>query len=97
MGAAWRHRHLVWGVFNVPPADITEAQRRYLAALAWRYRRQMPADLVPSKDAVDALHLERQQQLADARAAKLAQRKSARVVQSTFLPLFSPSGADERV
>ena len=34
---------------------ITEKQWRHVIRLAWRYRRQMPLDLVPSKDAVDAL------------------------------------------
>jgi hypothetical protein len=34
---------------------ITEKQWRYVIRLAWRYRRQMPPDLVPSKDAIEAL------------------------------------------
>lgn len=34
---------------------ITPKQERHLIRLAWRYRRQMPAGLVPSKDAVQAL------------------------------------------
>ena len=38
------------------PADkITERQRRNVIRLAWKYRRQMPDDLVPSKDAVMAM------------------------------------------
>jgi hypothetical protein len=38
------------------PADrITERQRRHVIRLAWKYRRQMPPDLVPSKDAVRAI------------------------------------------
>ena len=34
---------------------ITEKQVRHLIRLAWRYRRQIPFDLVPSKDVIDAL------------------------------------------
>jgi hypothetical protein len=33
---------------------ISEKQWRHVIRLAWRYRRQMPPDLVPSKDAVEA-------------------------------------------
>ena len=41
---------------NYPPVEtLTERQRRHLIRLAWRYRRQMPRDLVPSKDAVEAM------------------------------------------
>jgi hypothetical protein len=40
----------------VMPADrITERQRRHVIRLAWKYRRQMPRDLVPSRDAVSAM------------------------------------------
>lgn len=35
--------------------DISGAQRRHVVRLCWRYRRQMPRDLVPSKDAVEAM------------------------------------------
>ena len=35
--------------------EPTEAQIRQLVRLCWRYRKQMPAHLVPSKDAVAAL------------------------------------------
>jgi hypothetical protein len=34
---------------------LTERQLRHLIRLAWRYRRSMPPDLVPSKDAVMAM------------------------------------------
>jgi hypothetical protein len=34
---------------------ISEKQWRHVIRLAWRYRRQMPFDLVPSQDAVAAL------------------------------------------
>lgn len=40
---------------NVPVERVTERQRRHIIRLAWRYRRSMPADLVPGKDAVTAL------------------------------------------
>jgi hypothetical protein len=33
---------------------ISEKQWRHVIRLAWRYRRQMPRELVPSKDAVEA-------------------------------------------
>jgi hypothetical protein len=36
---------------------ITEKQWRHVIRLAWRYRRQMPTDLIPSKDAVEALDM----------------------------------------
>lgn len=32
-----------------PDIEISEAQARYMTSLAWRFRRQMPADLVPPK------------------------------------------------
>jgi hypothetical protein len=41
-------------VATVPIEKLTERQRRHIIRLAWRYRRQMPFDLVPSKDAVQA-------------------------------------------
>lgn len=34
---------------------VTERQWRHVVRLAWRYRRQLPRDLVPSRDAVEAL------------------------------------------
>ena len=34
---------------------ITERQKRHVIRFAWKYRRQMPIDLVPSQDAVRAL------------------------------------------
>jgi hypothetical protein len=39
----------------MPYEAITEKQWRHVIRLAWRYRRQMPSHLVPSKDAVQAL------------------------------------------
>lgn len=32
-----------------PDHELTEKQDRYLRLLAWRYRRQMPARLIPSE------------------------------------------------
>lgn len=43
------------GVASVPVERLTERQKRHIIRLAWRYRRSMPFDLVPSKDAVMAL------------------------------------------
>jgi hypothetical protein len=42
-------------VATMPADKITERQKRHVIRLAWKYRRQMPADLVPSKDAVRAM------------------------------------------
>ena len=39
----------------MPLEKITEGQRRHVIRLAYRFRRQMPNDLVPSKDAIEAL------------------------------------------
>lgn len=32
-----------------PDIEITEKQAAYMTSLAWKFRRQMPADLVPPK------------------------------------------------
>lgn len=42
-------------VAQMPLENVTEGQRRHVIRLAYRYRRQMPRDLVPSKDAIEAL------------------------------------------
>ena len=42
-------------VSQMPLENISEGQRRHVIRLAYRYRRQMPRDLVPSKDAIEAL------------------------------------------
>jgi hypothetical protein len=42
-------------VSQMPLENISEGQRRHVIRLAYRFRRQMPRDLVPSKDAVEAL------------------------------------------
>ena len=42
-------------VAMMPLDRITERQRRHVSRLAWKYRRTMPRDLVPSKDAVRAI------------------------------------------
>lgn len=42
-------------IADMPVERLTERQRRHIIRLAWRYRRSMPFDLVPSKDAVMAL------------------------------------------
>jgi ABC-type phosphonate transport system ATPase subunit len=53
------HKRFARQVSAMPLEKITEAQRRHVIRLAWRYRRQMPRDLVPSKDAVEAMDAER--------------------------------------
>lgn len=49
------HKRFARQVSQMPLENITEKQRRHVIRLAWRYRRQMPPDLVPSKDAVEAM------------------------------------------
>ncbi len=39
----------------MPLENVTEGQRRHVIRLAYRFRRQMPRDLVPSNDAIKAL------------------------------------------
>lgn len=62
-------------VAQMPLENITEGQRRHVIRLAYRYRRQMPRDLVPSKDAIDELdrawNAVREQQASEKRAAKV--------------------------
>lgn len=77
---------------------LTEAQRRHLIRLCWRYRRQMPAHLVPSKDAVEALdagwNREREEAArlaAEKRSALTADKKMAR--SGPCLPLLENDDA----
>ena len=61
--------------------ELTEAQIRQLVRLCWRYRRQMPADLVPSRDTVVELDADwnlRREALA---AEKVAQRREAKLLR----------------
>jgi hypothetical protein len=75
---------------------LTEAQRRHLIRLCWRYRRQIPMHLMPSKDAVAELdadwNLQREAEAAlkARQKAEKAARKSGAHQQSPFpLPLFT--------
>lgn len=45
-----RHRSFARSLAGKRPADLSPAQRAHVARLAWRYRRQMPAHLVPPSD-----------------------------------------------
>lgn len=36
---------MIWHVDHMPEKPLTPKQARYLTILAWRYRRQMPAEL----------------------------------------------------
>ena len=56
--ASWDKR-FARALAEMPEDKITERQRRNVIRLAWKYRRQMPHDLVPSKDAVRAMDGER--------------------------------------
>lgn len=42
-------------ICSVPLAELSDRQRRHIIRLCWRYRRQIPWALVPSKDAVEAM------------------------------------------
>lgn len=42
-------------VSTMPLDRITERQKRHVIRMAWKYRRSMPRDLVPSQDAVRAM------------------------------------------
>lgn len=45
-----RHKSFARSVAGKPPAELSAAQRAHVTRLAWRYRRQMPAHLVPPGD-----------------------------------------------
>jgi hypothetical protein len=68
-------------VSQMPLENITEGQRRHVIRLAYRYRRQMPRDLVPSKDAVEALdaawNAKRQEQMAAPRVTRRQAKSNA--------------------
>jgi hypothetical protein len=49
------HKRFARNIQHVALENVSEGQRRHVIRLARRYRRQMPSDLVPSKDAVEAL------------------------------------------
>jgi hypothetical protein len=49
------HKRFARSIGNLTIDRLTERQRRHMIRLAWRYRRQMPVELVPSRDAVQAL------------------------------------------
>ena len=49
------HKRFARSVAAMSLHAITERQWRHVMRLAWRYRRQMPFDLVPSRDAIQAL------------------------------------------
>lgn len=49
------HKRFARTVAFIPLDKITPKMWRHVIRLAWRYRRQMPRDLVPSKDAVEAM------------------------------------------
>ncbi|WP_296585662.1 hypothetical protein [Xanthobacter sp.] len=51
------HKRFAWQMGSAQRETITPAQVRHVTYLAWRYRRQMPAHLVPPADpyAVDPM------------------------------------------
>ncbi|MFG1255922.1 hypothetical protein V5F79_01255 [Xanthobacter flavus] len=48
--AAHPHKRFAWQMGFAQRETITPKQVRHVAFLAWRYRRQMPAHLVPPAD-----------------------------------------------
>lgn len=44
------HKRFARDIGQTDPRNFTPAQVRHVAHLAWRYRRQMPAHLVPPTD-----------------------------------------------
>jgi hypothetical protein len=72
---------------------ITEAQRRHVIRLVYRYRRQIQWDLVPSKDAVSALdadwNVRRAEQVkATAEAQREKRARKLLRLKGPELPLF---------
>lgn len=61
----------------IPLEKITERQKRFIVQLAYRFRRQMPWDLVPSKDAIEMHNRDVQDELAT-RYAERERRLAAR-------------------
>jgi hypothetical protein len=91
------HKRFARDVSSVELVKITEAQRRQVIRLAWRYRRQMPSDLVPSKDAVDALDRDWNERRARAAATRSPRRKlKPAPLPTAFLPLFLVAGVNVR-
>lgn len=80
-------------VAAIPLAKVTERQRRYVIQLCWRYRRQMPWDLVPSKDVVEMLNrdvvAERDDRDARRAARRAARRPRTLPPEIVPLPLFA--------
>ena len=42
-----RHKSFARSVAETPPEALSPKQRQHITRLTWRYRRQMPAHLVP--------------------------------------------------
>lgn len=84
------HKRFARNIQHVPLEDVTEGQRRCVIRLAQRYRRQMPTDLVPSKDAVEALDAAWKQTIEAQRQgiiAQRAERKAAKRLRKLGPPL----------
>lgn len=59
-----------------PGRELTGRQAQYLEVLAWRYRRQMPAKLVPRSKPADLPPKQRKRQQAQVEAPPLLSRWS---------------------
>lgn len=83
------HKRFARQVGQMHLDKITEKQWRHVIRLAWRYRRQMPLDLVPSKDAVAALDAGWQEQTVAGISVMVAGPKPAKPerVRGALAPL----------
>lgn len=81
------HKRFAADVAQMHLHMITERQWRHVVRLAWRYRRQMPRDLVPSRDAVEALDAGMPMPSRAARPSRAVAGRPERA-QAVALPLF---------
>lgn len=87
------HKRFARQVAAIDCQTVTVRQWRHVIRLAWRYRRQMPFDLVPSRDAVEALDSGWQEQSVAGVSVMVAGPKSGKRERAprrppTPLPLF---------
>ena len=50
LGAFNQAKNFLADLIRAHPRDMTARQRNYVELLAWRYRRQLPDDLVPPEE-----------------------------------------------
>jgi hypothetical protein len=49
------HKRFARQVAQQPLETVSEKQRQHVIRLAWRYRRQMPLELIPTKGEIEGL------------------------------------------